>query len=167
MEFHEGDTVMHWTYGLGQIVHLEERDISGSKILYYAVQMQEMTVWVPVDGQLGSRLRPPTTESGFKQLLAILSSPGELLPEDRLERRTRLLALLQDGRAESLCQVIRDLSTCQKTRRLNDNDKMLLKQSRNALLAEWGFVLSISHAQAEFELYRLLASGPLEIVLKK
>jgi RNA polymerase-interacting CarD/CdnL/TRCF family regulator len=160
MEFHAGDTVMHWNYGLGQIVRQEERVLSDSKIIYYAVQIQEMTVWVPIDGQLGSRLRSPTPESGFKHLLAILSSPGESLPEDRLERRSRLLTLLKDGRAESLCQIIRDLSAYQKTRSLNDHDRMLLKQSRNALLEEWGFVLSISHAQAEFELYRLLASRP-------
>lgn len=123
MEFHTGDTVMHWTYGLGQVVGQEERFLSGSKMLYYAVQMQEMTVWVPVDSQLGSRLRPPTSESGFKQLLAILSSPGEPLPEDRFERRSRLLALHKDGRAESLCQIIRDLSAYQKTRSLNENDR--------------------------------------------
>jgi RNA polymerase-interacting CarD/CdnL/TRCF family regulator len=163
MEFHAGDTVMHWSYGLGQIIRQEERDLSGSKVLYYAVQIQDMTVWVPIDDQLGSRLRTPTTESGFKRMFAILSGPGETLPKDRLERRSRLLALHKDGRAESLCQIIRDLSAYQKTCRLNDNDKILLKQSRNALVGEWKFVLSISREQAEFELYRLLASGPLEI----
>ena len=39
---------------------------------------------------------------------------------------------------------------------MNDNDQIVLKQSRNTLLGEWGFVLSISHAQAEHELHRLL-----------
>ena len=164
MEFHAGDTVMHWNCGLGQVVGQEERVLSGSKFIFYAVQMQDIIIWVPVDGQLGSRLRLPTPKSGFKQLLATLSSLGEPLPEYRLERRTRLLALLNDGCAESLCQIIRDLSAYQKTHPLNDNDRMLLKQSRNALLGEWGFVMSISRAQAEFELYRLLASKPLEIV---
>ena len=43
---------------------------------------------------------------------------------------------------------------------MNDNDQMILKQSRNTLLGEWGFVLSIPHAQAEIELYRLLAPPP-------
>lgn len=33
MDFHEGDTVMHWTYGLGQIIRLEERNLSGVKTL--------------------------------------------------------------------------------------------------------------------------------------
>src|SRR6266498_451313 len=165
MNFHSGDTVMHWTYGIGQIVNLEERDLFGSKTLYFAVQVRDMTVWVPADSKVGSRLRSPTSKSRFKQLLGILSSPSEPLPEDRLERKTRLLELLHDGRPESLCQVIRDLSAYQrqKVRPMNDNDQMVLKQSRNSLLWEWGFVLSITHAQAEFELHRLLTSVPLEI----
>jgi RNA polymerase-interacting CarD/CdnL/TRCF family regulator len=164
MNFHPGDMVMHWTYGIGQIVNLEERTLFGSKTLYYAVQVRDMTVWVPADGKLKSRLRAPTSKSRFEHLLAILSDPSEPLPEDRLERRTRLLELLQDGRPESLCQVIRDLSAYQKQKikPLNDNDHLVLKQSRNTLLGEWGFVLSLTHAQAEHELHRLLTSMPLE-----
>jgi RNA polymerase-interacting CarD/CdnL/TRCF family regulator len=159
MNFHKGDTVMHWTHGIGQIVNLEERALSGSKTVYYVVQVRDMTVWVPADSKVKSRLRPPTPKSRFQRLLAILSSPSEELPEDRLERKTHLLELLQDGRPESLCQVIRDLTAYQKQlgKPMNDNDQMILKQSRNTLLGEWGFVLSISHAQAEHELHRLLA----------
>jgi RNA polymerase-interacting CarD/CdnL/TRCF family regulator len=164
MNFHTGDTVMHWTYGIGQIVNLEERDLSGSKTLYYAVQARDLTVWVPADSNVGSRLRTPTPKSRFKQMLTILSDPSEPLPEDRLERRTRLLELLSDGRVESLCQLIRDLSAYQKqkVKPMNDNDQMVLKQSRNTLLGEWEFVLSITHAEAEHELHHLLASGPVE-----
>lgn len=163
MNFHEGDAVMHWTYGLGQIVRLEERDLSGSKTLYYAVQIRDLTVWVPADNKLGSRLRSPTSKSGFKQLLAILSSPGESLPEDRQERRTRLLELLRDGRTESLCRIISGLSAYRKIKPLNDSDQSIMKQSQSALLGEWGFVLSVTPAQAELELHRLLASEPLKI----
>ena len=162
MNFQKGETVMHWTYGIGQIVNLEERALSGAKTIYYVVQVRDMTVWVPADSKVGTRLRTPTPKLHFERLLAILSSPSEPLPEDRLERKTRLLELLHDGRPESLCQVIRDLSAYQKqqARPLNDNDQMILKQSRNTLLGEWGFVLSITPAQAEHELHRLLASHP-------
>jgi RNA polymerase-interacting CarD/CdnL/TRCF family regulator len=161
MNFQEGDPVMHWTYGFGQIVRLEERDISGSKTLYYAVQARDLTVWVPADDKLKSRLRSPTTQSRFRQLLAILSGPGKPLPDDRYERRTRLLELLKDGSTEALCQTIRDLSTYQKTKSLNDSDQNLLKQSQKTLLGEWEFVLSVPHAQAEIEMYRLLATVPV------
>ena len=160
MNFHKGDTVMHWTYGIGQILNLEERALAGSKTIYYVVQVRDMTVWVPADSKVGSRLRSPTPKTRFQRLLAILSSPSEPLPEDRLERKNRLLELLNDGRPESLCQVIRDLSAYQKQkgRPMNDNDQMILKQSRNTLLGEWGFVLSITPAQAEHELHRLLTA---------
>ena len=166
MNFYKGDMVMHWSHGIGQIVNLEERALAGAKAVYYVVQIRDMTVWVPADRNVGSRLRPPTSKSRFARLLSILSSPSEPLPLDRLERKTRLLELLQDGRPESLCRVIRDLSAYhnQLGKPMNDNDQMILKQSRNTLLGEWGFVLSITHAQAEYELYRLLASAPREIV---
>ena len=165
MNFHKGDTVMHWTYGIGQIVNLDERALSGLKTIYYVVQVRDMTVWVPADSKVRSRLRSPTPKPRFRRLLAILSGPSQPLPEDRLERKTRLLDLLQDGRPESLCEVIRDLSAYQKQlgKPMNDNDQIVLKQSRNTLLGEWGFVLSITHAQAEHELYRLLTSVELEI----
>ncbi|MFH2101899.1 MAG: CarD family transcriptional regulator [Chloroflexota bacterium] len=159
MDFRMGDPVMHWTYGLGQVVGLEERVLSGQKILYYAVKVGDLTIWVPADDSLGSRLRPPTTPTGFKQLFTILSSPGEPLPDDRQERKVKLVDQLKDGRAESLCQVIRDLFAYQQTRPLNDKDQLLMKRSREALIGEWGFVLSILPVQAETELHRLLTSA--------
>jgi len=160
MNFHEGDPVMHWTYGFGKVIRLEERTLSGQNTLYYAVQIGDLTVWVPADGKLGSRLRPPTPQAGFKKLLAILSSPGEPLPDDRQDRKTRLLELRKDGRAESLCRVIRDLSAYRQVRPLNENDQALMRRAQNALLGEWGFALSITPAQAELELNRLLTSAP-------
>jgi RNA polymerase-interacting CarD/CdnL/TRCF family regulator len=163
MNFQEGDPVMHWTYGFGQIVHLEERVISGSKTLYYAVQVRDLTVWVPADSNLENRLRTPTSQARFRQLLNILSSPGESLPEDRLQRKAHLFELLKDGRTESLCHAIRNLSTYQNTKSLNDSDQIILKQSQNTLLGEWEFVLSVPRAQAEIEMYRLLTSAPADV----
>ena len=162
MNFHEGDSVMHWTHGLGKVLRLEAMTLSGEEILYYAIEIGDMTVWVPADSKVRTRLRPPTPKLRFERVLAILSSPSEPLPEDRLERKSRLLELVQDGRPESLCQVIRDLSAYQKQqiRPLNDNDLMILKQSRKTLLGEWECVLSVTHAQAEHELHRLLSSAP-------
>lgn len=160
MNFHEGDTVMHWTHGLGQIIRLEERDLFGSKALYYAVQIRDLTIWVPSDGELKHRLRPPTSKSRFKELFDILSDPGELLPDDRQERRARLLVLLRDGSTQSLCRIISGLHAYQQTRPLNESDQSILKQARHAVLAEWEFVLSITPAQAEHELHKLLAPEP-------
>jgi RNA polymerase-interacting CarD/CdnL/TRCF family regulator len=66
---------------------------------------------------------------------------------------------LKDGQAKSLCHVIRDLATYQLAHPLNDNDQHLMKRSREALLGEWGFALSVPAVEAESELRRMLAAG--------
>lgn len=159
MDFHKGDPVMHWTYGLGEVIGLEERSLSGQKTLYYAVKVRDLTVWVPADGNLTNRLRPPTPATNFKRLFVILSGTGEPLPEDRQERKLRLVEQLKDGRAESLCRVVRDLFTYQQAKTLNENDQVILKRAQNALLSEWGYSLSVPEMQAESDLRRMLTSS--------
>jgi RNA polymerase-interacting CarD/CdnL/TRCF family regulator len=160
MIFHEGDSVMHCTYGLGKIIRTEERTIYGPTMLYYAVQIGDMTVWVPADDRLETRLRAPTRGGEFQRLLDILAGPGEPLPNDRHERKELLSEWLKDGRAESLCRVIRSLATYRQVRSLSDNDQSLMKRTQQALIGEWGYSLSIPTAQAEHEMHLLLMPNP-------
>lgn len=157
MVFHVGDPVMHWVYGFGTVVGIEERVISGQKTLYYAISIRDLTVWVPADDKVQSRLRTPTTKDGFKELFAILSGAGEPLPEDRQDRKIWLSDMLKDGRAASLCRVLRDLSTFHQVRSLNDNDQNLMKRAREALISEWIHTFAITISEAENELQRMLA----------
>lgn len=159
MNFREGDSVMHCTYGLGKIIQLEERALYGPTMLYYAVQIGDMTVWVPADDNLETRLRPPTRVEEFQHLRDILAGPGEPLPNDRHERRTLLTEWLKDGRAESLCRVIRSLASFRQVRSLSDNDQLLMKRIQHSLIGEWGYSLSMTTAQAEHEVQHLL--GPV------
>jgi RNA polymerase-interacting CarD/CdnL/TRCF family regulator len=158
--YHRGDAVMHWTYGLGSVVRLENRELLGQKMLYYAVQVGDMTVWVPNDDQLLIRLRRPSTRGQLPKLRALLSKPGVTLPQDRHERKTLLLEMLKDGRAESLCKVIRSLVVFAKNHPLNDNDQALLKRAQTALLAEWSHALSVTPAQVEQQLQRHIGIPP-------
>jgi len=156
MDFHVGDSVVHSTHGLGQIVGLEERVITGQKMLYYIVQIQELTVYVQADSKAASRLRSPTSEREFKKLFVILSGPGESISEDRHERKIMLRKKLEDGKADTTCQVIRDISSYSHKKPLNDDDKNILRRAWNSLRGEWVFSMSVPQAQAELELHRLL-----------
>ena len=156
MQFKVGDPVVHWTHGSGKVVGIEERALAGQKTLYYVVEIHDLTVWVPADEKASSRLRPPTSQRAFKKLFAILSGPGESLSEDRHERKIELHRKLQDGNAASICGVIRDLSSYQQKKALNDDDKQILIRACNSLLGEWEYSFSVPLAQAESELHRLL-----------
>lgn len=160
MNFREGDSVMHWTHGLGKVVRLEERALSEEPILYYSVEIGDMTVWVPADDMLETRLRRPTRAAEFKKLMVTLSEPGEPLPDDRRERKTLLLEWLKDGRTASLIRVIRSLSTLRQAHSLSVDEQAFLKRARGALLGEWSYAMSVPLAQAETELGRLLTPDP-------
>ena len=89
--FQVGDKVIHWSYGLGEVIKLDEKTLAGQKARYYVVRVQNLTIWVPLDDAGKSNLRPPTPKSDFENLFAILRSPGEPLSSDRLERKTQLM----------------------------------------------------------------------------
>jgi RNA polymerase-interacting CarD/CdnL/TRCF family regulator len=158
MNFQNGDLVIHWTHGLGKVVRIETMTSSDEKILCYAIQIGDTTVWVPADDKLEARLRLPTDAAEFRRLTDILTHPGEPLPANSYERKKLLLAWLKDGRAETLFRVIRSLATYRHFRPLNEDDQAILKRSRNALLGEWSLIMSIPLEQADHELQHLLTS---------
>ena len=95
MNIREGDSVMHWTHGLGKVVRLEERALSGQVIMYYAIQIGDMTVWVPADDMLETRLMFPTLKADYKKKMSTQSQPGDPLQQDRRERKTLLIERLK------------------------------------------------------------------------
>lgn len=159
LDIQVGDKVIHWTYGLGKVLGVEERILSGRKQEYYAVKIRNMTVWVPIDDDIETRLRPPSSPRNFKALFPILKEPGDPLPVDRQERKLSLVERMKECQAKSLCCLIRDLSTFQQEHMLNENDQTMMNRACEALLSEWSFVLSIPPNEAELELHRMLAFG--------
>jgi len=159
MDFHAGDTVMHWMHGLGTIIRREEREVLGRATLFYAVKVDKMIIWVPVDGKTGQRLRRPAGRTRFKRIVAWLSEPGDALPFDRHERRLLLAEYLSDGRLESLVRVMRGLAAYKEIRSLNDHDQAVVRRVQAALIAEWAHVLDITPDQAEIQMTRLLKTA--------
>jgi CarD family transcriptional regulator len=154
--FQVGDQVIHWSHGLGEIIQLDEKSLSGRTRQYYVVQMSELTLWVPIDQTGDCSLRLPTPKKDFKDLFQILSSPGKPLSSNSNERRLQVVERLKDHELASICRVIRDLTLHKRLKKMNDNDNSTLERSRNFLINEWSVALSIPTQQAEQELKNLL-----------
>jgi RNA polymerase-interacting CarD/CdnL/TRCF family regulator len=158
MDFQVGDKVVHWAYGPGEIIDLEEKVLSGNTSWYYVVQVNDLTLWVPSDDQGKSSMRLPTPASEFENLFILLSSPGDPLPTDRLERKLELAQRMKEGTLESICRVIRDLHFFRRTQKFNESDTSTLERAQKFLLSEWMISLSTPVAQAEKELRQLLSA---------
>lgn len=161
MEIQVGDPVMHWTYGYGQVVGIEDHVVSGHKDRYYVVSIGDLKVWVPSDDHVKTRLRLPSTQKDFKKLFTILKGKGEPLPDDRHDRKTWLMEILKDGQAASLCRVLRDLTSFQQVHSLNESDQSLMRRSSQSLIGEWIHAFSIPASEAEKELKQILFTGAI------
>lgn len=156
MKFQTDEWVVHSTHGLGQVLGIEERALNGTEIPYYVVQTSDLTIWVPVDENIGRRLRMPNSASAFQAILAIFAEPAETLPADYRLRNQQLQARLKEGTAEAWCRLLRDLTADRSKRNWSDHDRTLLTAVRRILLGEWSFSLSISPEQAEMDLRRAM-----------
>ena len=154
--FHVGETVVHWNYGLGEVIKMDVQFIHDREMLCYVVKIHELTIWVAADDPNISSLRKPTPENQFTDLFAILKSDSEPLPQDRFDRKAYLTERMKDGRLASICRVIRDLISFGHEKKLNDNDKTTLERAERMLVNEWEFSLSVPRTQAHAEMMSLL-----------
>ena len=156
MDFHIGDKVIHSTYGMGEIVHIEEKVIHDCPTNCYVVRTNELTIWIPINDLHQHSLRTPTVPDEFVRLFSILTSPGEALPEDRVLRKDQLIANMKNGQLASICHVVRDLTQFKRIKKLNDQEKSILERAMNSLLTEWIYSLGVSQLQAQQAMTRML-----------
>lgn len=151
-----GEQVIHWSFGSGVIVELDEKMLSGRTRQYYVVQTRDLMLWVPITESGESSLRKLTPAKDFPKLLRILAGPGEPLPADRFVRRTQLSQMVKDGTLESICQVIRDLVNFRREKKMNDYDGAILERATNFLVDEWSTALNLPEDEVKQELSEIL-----------
>ena len=159
MTYQVGDKVVHWAFGPGEIIQLDEKRLAGKTAWYYGVLLKDMTIWVPIGEAENHSLRQVTPAIEFERLYDILRSVGDLLPEDRIERKGLLNERLRGGTLDDVCRVIRDLNSLSYKKKLNENDLSTMERARKLLLDEWKLSMSIPMEEAQRKLDFLLEEG--------
>lgn len=156
MLYQVGDRVVHWNYGPGIITGMDEKVLAGSNRLYYVVEVNRSTLWVPADEAGEKSLRPPTPASAFKDLLLILDSPADELSENQYQRQTQLVQRMQNRTLEDICCILRDLTARAQQQKLNRSDLEFMRRAQEFLLDEWELSLGTPRESARKELESLL-----------
>jgi RNA polymerase-interacting CarD/CdnL/TRCF family regulator len=156
MNYQIGDQVVHWTYGPGTIIGIDEKVLANKASKYYVVEVDRMTLWVPV-GEAGEKsIRPPTPSAEFKKLLKLLRSPCKQLPDQQSQRQSELSERMKKRTLADICCIIRDLVARSRTQRLNRNDADTLRRAEEFLLNEWELALRTPRETAQQEMDSLL-----------
>jgi len=157
--FQIGDTIVHWSYGLGTIAAIEERDIGGVTQQYYVVDVENLQLWVPVKEANDSSIRFLTQKSQFEELFDILRTPGQPLPDHQFQRRTELQERMKKKSLAGVCHLIRDLADRSRQNPLNQNDTIVLSRAEDLLVDEWVRCLDVERSAAIDQLAVLLQTG--------
>jgi len=156
MNYEVGDTVVHWTHGLGKVIAIDQMDLAGITQQYYVVEVKLLKLWVPVEEANEGSIRLPTESIQFEVLFEILRTPGERLPEKQYQRKIELRNRMQKTTLDGLCHVIRDLTDRSRQHTLNLNDAAVLFRAEEHLLDEWVLSLGAKRTIALDQLENLL-----------
>ena len=160
MEFISGDDVVHPSYGVGNIMRLEERQLAEVEVRqYYVLAFGKMTVWLPVQGGAVAPLRLVTAPRDLEQYRALLKSCPASLDRDYKKRRTDLNELLAHGSFQVVCEVVRDLTALGWHKPMNELDSTMLKKVRANLWQEWATSTGQPLPEAILEVSALLQAG--------
>ncbi|HEX2980956.1 MAG TPA: CarD family transcriptional regulator [Anaerolineaceae bacterium] len=156
MHYTIGDLVIHWMYGPGTVVAIDEKELSGVTQPYYVIEVNQFKLWVPANEEGEGSIRFPADSSEFEALFDILRSPGTELPDHQLQRKNELRARMQGRNLEGLCHVIRDLTDRGRHHSLNHNDSQTLTHAEDHLIDEWVLSLKVKPEIARRDLAALL-----------
>lgn len=162
MQYKVGDYVVHASHGSGQVVAIEEKRLSGDEArLFYAVATHQSTVWVPVDSDSASNLRPVTTKNALAHCRDLLKSRPAPLNTDRRQRYFELTHRLWQSSFEIQCEVVRDLTAYGWPKPLSESDAGALRKVREAVCHEWAAAAGVPLGEAAREITALLQEGRL------
>lgn len=157
-----GDSVVHWNYGGGKIVAVEDKGLPGNPRICYVIEGSNVTIWVPVDENGSSSLHLPTSPSDFRLLLNVLRSQGEEMSNNPFQRFGQLEERMHNPSLADLCRLIRDLMYRSRgLRRLSGSDNRTLYLAQSFLLDEWERSLGTPREQARLELKGILMETPM------
>lgn len=148
--FKIGGVVMHPVYGIGHVESREERKVGTETYNFATVSFQNEKLKMTINTNLQKNMiRRLITKEDIPKLLDYLREYKTDLPVKSPERYNVNLKKIKSTDIKMLIQVIKDLVTLSKSKKLTPKEVSMLKQSKKTLASEIAFVLSIAEEKAD------------------
>lgn len=149
--FSVGDKIVHPLHGAGVVRELTEKEVGGSKELYYAFELvlDTVMIFLPVKTCESNGIRPLCTAEQAREIIAMLP---ELPPEEEVawNRRYREnMLLIRSGNLREVAQATRNLWLREQKQGLSAGEKKMLQSARKILFSELSLALHCDLDQIE------------------
>jgi RNA polymerase-interacting CarD/CdnL/TRCF family regulator len=159
MKFNKDDVVVHDVYGVGKVLGVEELNwMQPGTSMFYAVEVGDAKIWVPVEKNGVCNLRFITPKEDLSSYKKLFDDTPAILDEDRFGRTAYISQNKKHETFRDLCITVRDMTSHSLKKKLAKNEAFFLERLTHQLIEEWSISAQVSLKQAENEIDQLLKS---------
>lgn len=155
LPFKVGDMAVYPAHGVGEVKSIESREISGSRQLFYVLQILDngMKIMVPTTNVNAVGLREIISEEEVKAVYDILKERDVVIDNQTWNRRYReYMDKIKTGSVYEIAEVYRDLSLLKSEKELSFGERKMLDTAKNLLIKELAFAEDRDEEDIEDEL---------------
>ncbi len=138
--FQIGEKIVYPGHGIGEIVSIESRTISGTSQDFYILRIvdSDMKVMVPVDNSQSVGLRKITPQSDIEKIYDILKDRNHNVEDTQTwnRRHREYTEKINSGSVFEIAEVLRDLYVLKLDKDLSFGEKKMLDTARSLLVKE-------------------------------
>ena len=157
-----GDWIVHDAHGIGQIITIENKAIGSKEAVYYRIDTENCTLWVPLDAE--DVLRFLATPEEFAEATAVFKRPSRQMSTNYRSRLAHIRRAQDKGTPKALARIVRDLWARQQSRgKLSKTENQALRDLFAQLLTEWSVSMEMEEKRTREQIYSLLQQNALPV----
>ena len=137
--FKVGDLAVYPAQGVGIIEAIENRDVGGSKQLFYIMKIMGngMKIMIPMESAKSVGLREVIMETEIPKVYAILKNKDVTIDKQTWNKRYReYLEKIKTGSVFEIARVLRDLFILKSDKNLSFGERKMMDTAKNLLVKE-------------------------------
>lgn len=160
--FKTGELAVYPAHGVGMIMGVEARDVSGINKSFYVLKIldTEATIMVPIETASTVGLRKIVKKSMVPKIYQILRDRKEVIIDNQTwNRRYRdYTDKIKSGCVMEVAKVLRDLYLLKLDKELSFGERRMLDTAKNLLVKELSIARNVREEKVEEELLRIIQS---------
>jgi len=160
IQFQVGDKAVYPAQGVGEIVGIDEKSVSGKTHRFYCLRIldTDIRILVPIDNAEQVGLRNVVTPDDVEGVYDVLRHTETCLDKQTWNRRYRgFMEKIKTGSLFEVAEVFRDLYRLKNTKTLSFGERRMLDTARSLIVKELSIAKGTSAAKIEGELSTLLS----------
>ncbi len=158
--FKVGDLAVYPAYGVGRIVSIEEKVISGEKRTFYVVEILKkgMKVMVPKNNADQKGLRDIVSRKKANEVFGVLKERNVKINNQNWTKRFKEYQdKIKTGQIYEIAEVLRDIHILGMKKDLSYGEKKILETARELLVQELAIALSKSEEDIRKKIQKCLS----------